>query len=82
MKHIGIIRSVDALGRIVLPAELRQQMDIRPGDALEILVEDDCVVLQKFAPSCLFCGSKEELLSYREKLICRDCVRRIGRAME
>lgn len=82
MKHIGIIRSVDALGRIVLPAELRQQMDIRPGDALEILVEDDCVVLQKFAPSCLFCGSKEELLSYREKLICRDCARRIGRAME
>jgi len=35
MKSTGVVRKVDELGRIVLPAELRHSMDIHIKDALE-----------------------------------------------
>ena len=35
MKSTGMVRSVDELGRIVLPIELRRNLDIREKDSLE-----------------------------------------------
>ena len=78
MKSTGIIRKVDELGRIVLPIELRRTLDIAERDELEIYMENDRIVLQKFEPSCVFCASSAGLVSYRGKNICRDCVRSIG----
>ncbi|MCR4770979.1 MAG: AbrB/MazE/SpoVT family DNA-binding domain-containing protein, partial [Oscillospiraceae bacterium] len=59
MKTTGIVRQVDSLGRIVLPIELRRTLDIAERDSLEIYVEEDRIVLKKFAPSCIFCGRTE-----------------------
>ena len=78
MKSTGIIRKVDELGRIVLPIELRRTLDIAERDELEIYMENDRIVLQKFEPSCVFCVSSAGLVTYRGKNICRDCVRHIG----
>ena len=35
MKATGIVRKVDELGRVVLPIELRRNLDIKEKDALE-----------------------------------------------
>jgi AbrB family looped-hinge helix DNA binding protein len=48
MKATGITRKVDELGRIVLPVELRRTMEIDEGDALEIYVESDSIILKKY----------------------------------
>lgn len=74
MKTIGVVRRVDELGRIVLPAELRRSLDISDRDELEIYVERDRIVLQKFEPSCVFCGSSRDLVVYRGKQICKSCI--------
>lgn len=57
MKSTGIIRKVDDLGRIVLPIELRRTLDIAERDELEIFMESDRIVLCKYEPACIFCGS-------------------------
>ena len=57
MKATGIIRKVDELGRIVLPIELRRNLDIAERDELEIYVDGDNVILHKHEASCIFCGS-------------------------
>ena len=57
MKSTGIVRKVDELGRIVLPIELRSTLDIAERDELEIYMDNDRIVLQKFEPSCVFCAS-------------------------
>ncbi len=40
MKNTGITRKVDDMGRIVLPIELRRNLNIDEGTALEIYVDE------------------------------------------
>lgn len=50
MKETGVIRRIDELGRIVIPKEIRKKMKIRNGDSIDIFVDDQRVVLQKYSP--------------------------------
>ena len=54
MKSTGIVRKVDELGRIVLPIELRRNLDIAERDGMEIFVENDRIILRKYEPACVF----------------------------
>ncbi len=74
MKSTGIVRKVDELGRIVLPIELRRTLDIAERDELEIYLDDDKVVLKKYEPSCIFCGSSCGLVTYHGRNVCMDCI--------
>ena len=77
MNSIGMTRRIDALGRIVVPAELRRILEIRVGDLLDIRVEDGHVVLAKVEKACVFCGSNDSLRPYHEKRVCSACVERL-----
>lgn len=74
MKSTGIVRKVDELGRIVLPIELRRTLDIAERDELEIYLDDDKVVLRKYEPSCIFCGSSCGLVTYHGRNVCMECI--------
>ena len=74
MKSTGMVRKVDELGRIVLPAEIRQSMDINVRDALEIFTEEGRIILQKYEPSCVFCTNVDGITIYKNKRICADCL--------
>ena len=74
MKSLGIVRKVDELGRIVLPIETRKRLDLGPKDPVEIFVEKDRVVLKKYEPSCIFCGDVDDVVLYKDKRICHNCL--------
>ena len=78
MKSTGIIRKVDDLGRIVLPIELRRTLDIAERDELEIYMENDRIILQKYEPACIFCGSSRDLVEHRGKNVCHECVKKMA----
>ncbi len=78
MKSTGIVRRVDELGRIVLPAELRRTLDIGERDELEIYLDDDKVVLKKYEPSCIFCASNCNLVNYHGRNVCMECIQKLG----
>lgn len=73
-RNIGIIRRVDDLGRIVIPKETRTNFDIKEGDALEIFVEEDNILLRKYQPGCIFCSNVSNLIDFKGKKICKDCL--------
>ena len=79
MKSTGIIRKMDELGRVVIPIEIRNQFDIVEKDPIEIYVDGSSIVLKKFEPNCIFCGSTKNLLTYNDKLICKNCSTKIGK---
>ena len=62
MKSTGIVRKVDELGRIVLPIELRRTLGIEEKDQ----------------PACIFCDNATDLILYKGKNICPDCIRSMG----
>lgn len=58
MKSTGIIRNIDPLGRIVVPMELRRTLGIQVKDSMEIFVDGESIILQKYNPngSCQITG--------------------------
>lgn len=77
MKSTGIVRKVDELGRIVLPIELRRTLDIAERDSLEIYVEGDSIILRKYHASCVFCDSLKDVVPFKGRNICADCISRL-----
>lgn len=51
MKATGIVRRIDDLGRIVIPKEIRRNIGLREGEAMEVFLEDNCVCFKKYSPS-------------------------------
>ena len=79
MKSTGIVRKVDNLGRIVLPVELRRTLGIDVHSDVELYVDGGQVVLKKYLPCCIFCGSKEELAIYDDKYVRRSCLNKLAK---
>ena len=73
MKESGIVRKVDPLGRIVIPKEIRKVMSINEGDALEIVKDNNGILLRKYTRGCIFCGSDENIIEFKEMLVCTVC---------
>lgn len=80
MKATGIVRSIDDLGRVVLPIELRKVMSIQNKDKLEIYVDDSMIILKKYQPSCIFCGECETVSDFKGKNVCNKCLKEIKKS--
>jgi len=77
MKSTGVVRKVDRLGRVVIPIELRRNLDIEEKDALEIFIEGENIILKKYAPACIFCGQAKNVVSFKGKNICPACLEQL-----
>lgn len=75
MKSTGIVRRVDELGRVVLPIELRRTLNIDIKDSLEIYVDNSSIILKKYEPACIFCGDASDIISFKGKNICKNCIK-------
>lgn len=83
MKSTGMRRSVDRMGRVVIPREIRNQLKIENGvDSFEIYMEDDKVILKKFRPTCIFCDSFLDNVDYAGYSICKDCIDKLAELKE
>ena len=47
---LGITRKIDELGRIVVPKELRNTMNLKEGSLMEITANEDSIVMKKLSP--------------------------------
>lgn len=79
LKSTGIVRKVDELGRVVLPIELRRNLNIREKDALEIFVDDEKIILKKYEPADIFSGSMDELIDYKGKKVSKASIVEMAR---
>ena len=66
MKSTGTVRGVDELGRVVIPREILKTHNITPGkDELEIYVEGERIIIEKYCAGCIICGSVEGVAEIR-----------------
>lgn len=75
MRAIGCVRQIDKLGRLVLPSDIRKSLNIKDGvDAVEFFVDNDSIIIKKYRPSCIFCDSAEDIITYKNQAICQSCL--------
>ncbi|CAM4500869.1 AbrB/MazE/SpoVT family DNA-binding domain-containing protein [Paenibacillus typhae] len=80
MKDTGMIRSLDSLGRIVVPVEIRMTRNIEIGDPIEFFIlNDEIIVLRKYTSTeCTFCRSLDHVTYYKDQFICNTCLKELG----
>ena len=74
MADTGIVRRIDALGRIVIPVELRRTLGINVHDPLSMRLDGASIVVERYAASCAICGSEGEMVTVKDRAVCHDCV--------
>lgn len=82
MKYTWMTRPVDDLGRIVIPKELRDSLDIRATDRMEFWMTDEGMVLRKAEERCAVCGGVHgDMLAVDGMKFCRVCARKISKKL-
>lgn len=61
----AIIRRMDPLGRVVIPKSMREQLDWKEGDPIEVLGSDGGIYLRK---------QQEETLSERVRRLQKEAI--------
>ncbi|MBQ9965497.1 MAG: AbrB/MazE/SpoVT family DNA-binding domain-containing protein [Clostridia bacterium] len=76
MKLSPVIRPVDNMGRVVIPNEIRKQMNLTGGkDSVEIFAQGDSIILRKLQSTCAFCNSvNSKMFEYKGLRICEKCL--------
>lgn len=74
MRSSAITRQLDALGRVVIPIEMRRKLNIENRDEVEIYSENDCIIIKKAGESCVFCGCTDNLLTFKDRYVCSGCL--------
>ena len=83
MKKTGVIRPVDRMGRVVIPKEIRNQLDVKNDvDSFEIYMEDGKVILQKYQPGCIFCKGEEKIVEFGGYNVCASCIEKLKTAKD
>lgn len=65
-------RIVDELGRIVLPPDMRKEMELEAGEKVLISCENGELKISKAKPRCKLCGA--DMSDDDEFVICPRCI--------
>ena len=81
LKSNGIVRRIDELGRIVIPMEIRNTLDLKSRDSIQISLDDDRIILTKHGDHCVFCGNQDKLRPCMGKQVCHKCAGEIKKKL-
>ena len=67
-------KKVSKTGGITIPAQLRHSLNIPKGAAVEIRTTSaDEIVIKKHIPTCLCCGTADNVKIINEVELCEEC---------
>lgn len=69
-----VVRKLDELGRILLPAEMRNELGWGMSSKIAMTKVEKGIVLETYQESCFLCGKEENLHKINEKAICQSCI--------
>jgi len=74
LKATGIVRNIDALGRITVPKEIRRVLKIEDDTPLELFIDDSGLYFRPFRLRCVLCGeeTRNEIIGKRICEVCED----------
>lgn len=67
-------------GGITIPAAIRRELQIKAGDAYQLMTDGVNLQFRRIYKKCCICGvneSKVDLIRVKEKYLCEDCASEI-----
>lgn len=74
MRNTGVRKTIDDLGRIVLPKEIRKSLGLGIRSAVDLYVDGEKLIITKIKNECIFCNSRDNLVEYKGKSVCEKCI--------
>ena len=74
----GIERSIDNLGRIVLPKEMRDKLAFQKNQTVSIKLYKKHIRIEKATNSCYLCNNEKNLVEFKDVYICKECIKDIS----
>lgn len=71
------VRRIDDLGRIVVPAEIRNQLGIKAGAECRVSLDGESIRIEPCENVCIICGKKATIDVIPGKYICKACAAEI-----
>lgn len=80
MLKLNQARAMDRLGRVVLPIEVRNELDWHEETLLDIYYDTTAgeVRLKAHSNTCIHCGSTTDLVKFKNRYICSACQKQIA----
>lgn len=73
-------KKVTKAGGISIPVGMRREMNIQPGDALDVETDGrGRLLLRPHLPRCVFCSEVQDVAIFMGKGICRSCAMAAGK---
>lgn len=76
-KSDNYIKKFDNLGRIVVKVEIRKKLKWKKDNEIKIWKYGNKFILHKIKKKCVFCGNENNLIEYKEELLCEKCKEKI-----
>lgn len=75
--NASCIRKLDQLGRVVLPKEVRMQLNLQENSEVLVQVEGGKVTLTPVDQAhCVLCGSNEDIVCFEDGyVVCKNCLK-------
>lgn len=71
-------KKIDDVGRVVLPKDIRDELNLKINEMLKIDVDKNKIIITKAEDTCVFCGKTSSLKSYRGKTVCEKCIEELN----
>lgn len=72
------MRAIDDLGRIVIPKDIREKLNIKANDTFNIYEDNGLIILEPSTKRCYSCKSTENVAQCGDVTLCIDCAKRIS----
>lgn len=78
-----LFKKISRTGGITIPVQIRHQMNIPKGAAVEIVqTEDNSLLIKKHIPTCMCCGTAENVKVFNNVELCTTCASKFAGGSE
>ena len=74
----GTEKRIDSLGRVVLPANIRKKLGLKPNSKLMICLEENVILMTPSAVCCALCGNRIDADS--KPRLCGECIDKVKKS--
>ena len=68
---------INSEGRVVIPAKVRRDLNIKNGDMLALEMNDGTIIITPAAARCMVCQSTNDLIEANDIILCKACAKTI-----